>query len=88
MHTKILFRTDEINSTYPSQAEQIQVKSQNNCKTRTKSIVTNNRIIATIGKHIVAQQALSGGSECVGVEETASCLVVISGLQVIQSCLG
>jgi len=47
-------------------------------------ITTVCRIIYTVGKHIVAEGALAGGDEGVGVEETADFGVIISALQVIK----
>ena len=49
-----------------------------------RSVRTISRIVVTIGKHIVAKQALSGGDEGIRVEESADFGIVISGLQVIE----
>ena len=46
-----------------------------------------NRIIVTIGKHVIAQQPLTGGGEGVGVEEAAGFGVVVAVLQIIQAGL-
>lgn len=43
--------------------------------------------IATIGKHVIAQCTLAGRCECVGVEESTDCGVVITRLQVIESSI-
>ena len=42
-------------------------------------------IISAIGKHVIAEYALAGRNEGVGVEESADGGIVISGLQVIES---
>ena len=47
----------------------------------------DNRTIIAIGKHIIAEDALSGSSKFVGVEEAARCGVVVTGLEVIESNL-
>ena len=41
-------------------------------------------IIVAIGKHIISQQALSGGDIDVRIEEAACSGIIISALQVIQ----
>ena len=46
------------------------------------------RIIITIGKHVIAQEALAGGGEGIGVEEAAQRGVVIAALEVIKFALG
>ena len=46
-----------------------------------------NRIVVTIRKHIVPQEALAGTGVAVGVEEAAQRGVVVSGLQVIEAHL-
>ena len=43
------------------------------------------RIIPAIGKHVIAQQALSGTYQSVRVKESAHLWVVVSGLQIIQA---
>ena len=43
-----------------------------------------NRIIATVCKHIVAQEILTGGSKGVCVDETTDTGIVISALQVVE----
>ena len=42
------------------------------------------RIVSTVSKHIVSQDALVGGRECVGIEESAYAGVVVPGLEVIE----
>jgi len=42
------------------------------------------RIIATICKHIVAEEVLAGGGVGIGIEEAANLGIVISGLQIIE----
>ena len=46
------------------------------------------RIISTIGKHIVTQEALAGAYKGIGIEESAEFGIVITGLEVIQLGLG
>jgi hypothetical protein len=43
--------------------------------------------IPTIGKHVVAQQTLSGGDEGIGIDKSADFGVVISALEIVQSGL-
>ena len=45
-------------------------------------------IIQAIRKHIIAEDALSGGSVYVGVYESAEGGIVVAGLEVIESCFG
>ena len=47
-------------------------------------IPIQHRIIITIGKHIISQQALAGGDVDISIEEAACCGIIISALQVIQ----
>ena len=51
------------------------------CSARIKS---HNRVIATIGKHIVAQQSLAGGYKSIGVDESTDLGIVITGLEVVE----
>lgn len=51
----------------------------------TTRITSHNRIVLAVGKHIVAENALAGGNECVGTNESAPLRVVITGLQVVQT---
>ena len=50
----------------------------------TRGVCTASRIISTIGKHIVAQNALAGGSVGVGIDKSAQFGVVITGLEVVE----
>ena len=45
------------------------------------------RIIPTVGKHIVAQDALSGGSKGSRIDKSTSFGVIISALEVVQTGL-
>ena len=47
-----------------------------------------NRVVITIGKHVVAQQALACGGEGVGIEEAGEGGVVVAGLEVIEAGFG
>ena len=47
-----------------------------------------NRIITAIGKHVIAQQALSGGGKGIGIDESAEAGIVIAGLEVVQAGFG
>ena len=51
---------------------------------RAASINAANRIIKAVGKHVIAQQALAGGDEGIGVEEAAQFGIIIAGLEVIS----
>ena len=43
-----------------------------------------NRIISTIGKHIIARNALSGGNEAVRIDEPSPNRIVIPAVEVVQ----
>ena len=42
------------------------------------------RIIITIGKHIIAQDALTGGSIRVCIDESAQFRIIITGLEIVE----
>ena len=44
----------------------------------------HDRIIITICEHIIAQNALAGGDEGIGIEESAELWVVISALEIVE----
>ena len=37
-----------------------------------------------VGKHVIAQQALTGGGESVGIDESAQLGIVITGLEIVE----
>ena len=45
------------------------------------------RIIVTVGKHVIAQQSLSRGRKCISIDESANLRVVASGLEVVEPIL-
>ena len=45
-----------------------------------------NRIVAAVGKHVIAEDALAGGDEGIGVDKSADGGVVITGLEIIEAC--
>ena len=47
-------------------------------------IITVYRIVQAIGKHVVAQHSLTGGSIGVGIEEAAPGGVIIAALEIIE----
>ena len=47
----------------------------------------DNRIIMAVGKHVIAQDTLSGGDEGIGINESADFGIVISALEIIESGL-
>ena len=47
-------------------------------------VLTIHRVVATVGKHVIAQQTLSGRSESIGVEESTCFGVVITALAVVK----
>ena len=51
-------------------------------------ILVDYRIIAAVGKHIVAQDALAGGGVGVGVYEASEVCIVVAGLEVIEAPFG
>ena len=44
----------------------------------------DNRIIPTIGKHVIAQDALTSRNECISIDESAQLGIVITGLEVVE----
>ena len=54
----------------------------------TNIISTNDRIIPTIRKHVIAEEALPGGGEGVGIEEAGCGGIIVAGLEVIELCFG
>ena len=55
-------------------------------KTGTTRVTAIDGVVVTIGEHVIAQEALAGGGEGIGVEETAEVGIVISALEVIERC--
>ena len=47
-------------------------------------ICVDNRIIQAIGKHIIAEDALAGRNQCIGIDESADLRIVITGLEVVE----
>ena len=43
-----------------------------------------NRIVPTVGKHIVAQQTLAGGGEDICIDESTNLRIIIPGLEVVE----
>ena len=43
------------------------------------------RVIAAICEHVIAEEALAGGDEGIGIDEAANLWIVITGLQVIEA---
>ena len=43
-----------------------------------------NGVVATVGVHVVAEDALAGACQTVGVDEAADGGVIVTGLQVIK----
>ena len=37
-----------------------------------------------VGKHVIAQQALTGGGESVGIDESTDFRIVITGLEIVE----
>ena len=46
------------------------------------------RIIQTVGKHVIAQDALAGACIGVGIDESAQFGIIITGLEVVERGLG
>ena len=44
-----------------------------------------NRIVQTVSEHVITEDALAGGDEGVGVDKSADCGVIITGLQEIEA---
>jgi hypothetical protein len=43
-----------------------------------------NRIASAVGEHVIAQNALTSGGECICVDESAYAGVVVTALEVIE----
>jgi hypothetical protein len=54
----------------------------NECVAR--GVASADRVIATIGKHVITQHALAGGDEGVSIDETANLWIIITALQIIE----
>jgi hypothetical protein len=54
---------------------------------RSRDIYPANWIIAAVGKHVIAQHALAGGYEGIGVEEAAQFGIIIAALQIIEPAI-
>jgi len=57
------------------------------CKTPLR-VYKGNRIIPTICKHIAANNSLPGGYIGVGIDESANCGIIVSGLAVVEAGFG
>ena len=53
----------------------------------TRWITPAHWVVSTIGKHVIAEQALAGGGEGVGVEEATGFGVIVAGLEVVEAGL-
>ena len=60
-------------------------KITNGNTTFSRNVNTINWAVQTIGKHVIAQNALAGGGVGVGIEESTNGGVIIPGLQIIQA---
>ena len=50
-----------------------------------RRIHSADRVVPAVGKHVIAQEALTGGNKGVGVEESAPGGVVITALEIIEA---
>ena len=41
-------------------------------------------IIPTVGKHIIAQDALTSRDKCIGIDESTQFGIVITGLEIVE----
>ena len=53
----------------------------------TGTIHKSHRIIQTIGKHVIAEDALTGGCVGISIDESAQFGIVITGLQIVEFSL-
>ena len=44
-------------------------------------------VVQTVGKHIAAEQALAGGDEGIGIDESAQLGIIITALEIVESGL-
>ena len=42
------------------------------------------RVVPTVGKHVIAQEALAGGGVAVCVDETGNAGIIVTALQVVE----
>ena len=54
----------------------------------TSWVTTICRVIKAIGKHVIAQDALTGAGEGVGIQESTYLWIIISGLEIIEPGFG
>ena len=43
------------------------------------------RIVTAVGKHVIPEDTLAGGNECVCIDESADGGIVVTALQIIES---
>ena len=46
-----------------------------------------NGIIPTIGKHVIAQDALAGRNKCICIDESTQLGIIIAGLKIVETGL-
>ena len=51
-------------------------------------IYAHHRIVTAVGEHIIAQDALAGADETVGVDKSADFRVIVAALQVVKPGFG
>ena len=54
----------------------------------TRMINEIDRIIPAVGKHVVAEDALAGGGEGIGINKSANLRIVITALKIVERGLG
>jgi hypothetical protein len=53
-----------------------------------RNINSANWIVATVGKHVIAQDALTGAGVGIGIDEPAQFGIIITGLEVVERSFG
>ena len=52
----------------------------------TRFIYVHSGVIAAVGEYVIAEEALAGGDEGVGIDEATELRVIITALEVIERC--
>ena len=47
-------------------------------------VCVDNRIIQTIGRHVIAKYTLTSGNQCICIDESAQFGIIITGLEVVE----
>ena len=74
----------KLSSSVHSPAHSADSRSYKKKRELSRSVRHVYRIIKAIGKHIIAQHALSGAGVGIGIDESAQLGIVITGLEIVE----